>query len=101
MFQFIVNRIFAGRILSGRIRAARNHSGTGDAGRSAARKNSVPRASLYCVWIPAHAGENAPLIRVWIDPSMSLFESQAHVHQPDLAAARAEVEAALIVKGDL
>jgi hypothetical protein len=52
--------------------------------------NSVPRASLYCVWIRAHEGENAPLIRVWIDPSMTMFDSQARVHEPDLAAARAE-----------
>jgi hypothetical protein len=51
--------------------------------------NSVPRPSLYCVWIPAHPGEGAPLIRVWIDPSMTVFESQATVHEPDLAAARA------------
>jgi|HubBroStandDraft_6_1064221.scaffolds.fasta_scaffold223393_2 hypothetical protein len=54
------------------------------------RKNSVPRPSLYCVWIRAHEGKNAPLIRVWIDPSMSMFDSQARVHEPDLAAARAE-----------
>jgi hypothetical protein len=59
------------------------------------RKNNVPRASLYCVWIRAHEGENAPLIRVWIDPSMSMFDSQARVHEPDLAAARAEEQAAL------
>ncbi len=63
------------------------------------RKNSVPRASLYCVWIRAHEGENAPLIRVWIDPSMSMFESQARVHEPDLEAARAEAEAALAHDG--
>ncbi len=54
------------------------------------RKNSVPRASLYCVWFRAQEDENAPLIRVWIDPSMSMFGSQATVHEPDLAAARAE-----------
>ena len=54
------------------------------------RWNSVPYASLYCVWIRAHEGENAPLIRVWIDPSMSMFDSQAKVHEPDLAAARAQ-----------
>ena len=59
------------------------------------RSNRVPRPSLYCVWIRAHEGENAPLIRVWIDPSMSMFESQATVHEPDLRAARAEEEAAL------
>jgi len=54
------------------------------------RKNTVPRPSLYCVWIRAHEGENAPLIRVWIDPSMTGFESQAKVHEPNLEAARAE-----------
>jgi hypothetical protein len=54
------------------------------------RWNSVPRPSLYCIWIRAHEGENAPLIRVWIDPSMTMFDSQARVHEPDLAAARAE-----------
>jgi hypothetical protein len=59
------------------------------------RKKSVPRPSLYCVWIRAHQGENAPLIRVWIDPEMSMFDSQARVHEPDLAAAIAEEEAAL------
>src|SRR5271169_1982245 len=64
------------------------------------RKNSVPRPSLYCVWIRAHEGENAPLIRVWIDPSMSMFDSQAKVHEPDLAAASAEAEAALAHEGN-
>jgi hypothetical protein len=64
------------------------------------RKNSVPRPSLYCVWIRAHEGENAPLIRVWIDPAMSMFDSQARVHELDLAAARAEAEAAFINGGN-
>jgi hypothetical protein len=64
------------------------------------RKNSVPRPSLYCVWIRAHDGENAPLIRVWIDPSMSMFDSQAKVHEPDLAAAQAEAVAALTHEGN-
>ena len=59
------------------------------------RKNSVPRPSLYCVWIRAHEGDDAPLIRVWIDPSMTVFDSQARVHEPDLAAARAETETAV------
>jgi len=64
------------------------------------RKNSVTRPSLYCVWIRAHDGENAPLIRVWIDPSMSMFDSQARVHEPDLAAARAEAQVALSQEGN-
>ena len=55
----------------------------------------VPKESLYCVWIRAQAGENAPLIRVWIDPSMTMFESRAKVHEPDVAAARAESAVAL------
>jgi hypothetical protein len=64
------------------------------------RKNSVPRPSLYCVWIRAHEGENAPLIRVWIDPAMTMFDSQATVHEPDLAAGRAEEEAASVTGGN-
>jgi len=57
------------------------------------RKIRVPQKSLCCVWIRAHAGDNAPLIRVWIDPSMTMFESQVKVHEPDLEAARSEIEA--------
>jgi hypothetical protein len=64
------------------------------------RKNRVPRPSLYCVWVRAHEGENAPLIQVWIDTSMAVFESQAKVHEPDLAAARAEAEEAALQDGD-
>ena len=64
------------------------------------RKNRVPRPSLYCVWIRAHAEENVPLTRVWIDPSMSMFESQAKVHEPDLAAARAEINEPAVHDGD-
>jgi hypothetical protein len=56
------------------------------------RKTAVPRPSLYCVWIRAHEGENAPLIQVWIDPSMTAFDSQAKVNEADLGAARAEAE---------
>jgi hypothetical protein len=63
-------------------------------------RNSVPRPSLYCVWIRAHEAENAPLIRVWIDPDMSMFDSQAKVHEPDLAAARAETQPALTDEGN-
>jgi hypothetical protein len=63
--------------------------------KNSGRKNSVPRPSLYCVWFRAHEGENAPLIRVWIDPSMSIFESQGKVHEADLEVARDEAQAAL------
>ena len=48
----------------------------------------VPRKSLYCVWIRAHEGENAPLVSVWIDPSMMMFESRAKVQESDVEAAR-------------
>lgn len=59
------------------------------------RKTLVPHKSLYCVWIRAHEGDNAPLIRVWIDPSMTMFESQVKVHEPDVEAARAMIQAGL------
>jgi hypothetical protein len=64
------------------------------------RKKRVPRPSLYCVWIRPHEGENAPLIRVSIDSSMSIFASQARVHEPDLAAARAEAKGAAVRDAD-
>jgi hypothetical protein len=64
------------------------------------RRSSVPRPSLYCVWMRAHEGENAPFIREWIDPLMSMFDSQAKVHEPDLAAARAGAETALTPEGN-
>jgi len=62
------------------------------------RKNSVARPSIYCVWIRAHEGENAPLIRVWIDPSMSMFGSQAKMHEPDFEAARNNEQGAFAKK---
>ena len=68
--------------------------------KNAGRKSSVPRPSLYCVWFREHEGENAPLIRVWIDPSMSILESQGKVHEADLAAARAEGQAVHAHEGD-
>jgi hypothetical protein len=59
------------------------------------RNTLVPRKSLYCVWIRAHEGDQAPLIRVWIDPSMTMFESQVKLHEPDVQAARAMIQATL------
>jgi len=50
---------------------------------------------LYCVWIRANQNENAPLIRVWIDPSMKMFELEAKVHEPDIEMASAATQAAL------
>jgi len=63
-------------------------------------KNLVPRHSLYCVWIRAHEGENAPLVRVWIDPSMTMFKSRARLHEPGIALAHAETETALASEND-
>jgi hypothetical protein len=37
---------------------------------------------------------------VWIDPDMSMFDSQAKVHEPDLAAAQAETQPALTHEGN-
>jgi hypothetical protein len=53
-------------------------------------KRIVPRQGLYCVWIRAHDGDDAPLIRVWIDPHMTMFESRVKIHEEDLAALRGE-----------
>lgn len=36
--------------------------------------NRTPRRSLYCIWIRAHEGANAPLVSIWIDPEMKAFE---------------------------
>jgi hypothetical protein len=54
------------------------------------RKNVAPRRGLYCVWIRAHEAGNAPLIQMWIDPSMSTFDSEAKVHEPDFAVSLAD-----------
>jgi hypothetical protein len=54
----------------------------------------TPPQGLYCVWIRAHDGDGAPLIRVWIDPHMTLFESRVKIHEEDLAALRADALAA-------
>jgi hypothetical protein len=48
----------------------------------------VPPQGLYCVWIRAHDGDDAPLIRVWIDPHMTMFESRVQIHEEDMAALR-------------
>jgi hypothetical protein len=33
------------------------------------------RSSLYRVWLPLHNDGKAPLISIWIDPSLCAFES--------------------------
>ncbi|HWZ57055.1 MAG TPA: hypothetical protein VNZ63_13355 [Verrucomicrobiae bacterium] len=62
-------------------------------------ENSATRPGIYCVWIPACPGKETPLIRVWIDPSMSAFESQAATPDRDAAAASRD-EAAQVSLGN-
>ena len=33
------------------------------------------RKGLYCVWVPLHDKGNAPLISIWIDPTMTPFDA--------------------------
>ena len=58
------------------------------------------RPNLYCVWIRAHEGENAPLIQVWIDPTMSQFEAQNGAHVPDQIDVNAEAPVANSIRED-
>jgi hypothetical protein len=55
----------------------------------------VLRESLYCLWIRAHEGEDAPLIPVWIDPSMTTFDTRAKAVEPEAAATPSQIETAL------
>jgi hypothetical protein len=36
--------------------------------------NSATRTGLYRVWVPLHDDGKAPLISIWIDPTMKPFE---------------------------
>jgi hypothetical protein len=56
------------------------------------RNTLEPRRGLHCVWIRANEKENAPLIRVWIDPSMKTFESDADDQAPAATLAPASSE---------
>jgi hypothetical protein len=33
------------------------------------------RKGLHCVWVPAHNDGKAPLISIWIDPTMAPFDA--------------------------
>ena len=59
-------------------------------------KTLVPQKSLYCVWIRAQQGDDVPLLRVWIDASMTMSKSQAKVHEPDVETARALIQEAFL-----
>jgi hypothetical protein len=58
-----------------------------------------PRPGLYCVWIRASEGENAPLVSVWIDPSMAIFESEEEAQQSDDAGGRIMAHGAVLKGG--
>lgn len=38
--------------------------------------NSTNFTKLYCVWVPARDDGNAPLVSIWIDPTMTAIERQ-------------------------
>ena len=39
-------------------------------------QNFTTRPSLYCVGVPLHDDRRAPLVSIWIDPTMTVFERQ-------------------------
>ncbi len=39
-------------------------------------KKFISRPGLYRVWVPLHDDGKAPLISIWIDPTMTAFERQ-------------------------
>jgi hypothetical protein len=41
------------------------------------------RRGLYCVWVPLHNDGKAPLVSIWIDPTMTAFEQ--HPQSGELA----------------
>ena len=63
-------------------------------------KNSAAHPGLYCVWIRAREGEKAPLIQVWIDPSMGMFDSNPKAQETEFAATSAEGQGAVFHEGN-
>ena len=41
-------------------------------------ENRAARPGLHRVWMPLHDNGRAPLISIWIDPTMTAFEPQPH-----------------------
>jgi hypothetical protein len=39
-------------------------------------RNFTTRLGLYRVWVPLHDDGTAPLISIWIDPTMTTFEQE-------------------------
>jgi hypothetical protein len=50
------------------------------------RRNFAPRKGLHSVWIRANENENNPLICIWIDSSMAMFEAGTELRGNDIAA---------------
>lgn len=40
--------------------------------------DNTARQGLYRVWVPLHDDGRAPLISIWIDPTMTAFELEQH-----------------------
>jgi hypothetical protein len=63
------------------------------------REILAPRNALYCVWVRAHEGPTAPLICLWIDPAMTMFESREVALEPDAAGAQSETQVKFAQEG--
>jgi hypothetical protein len=51
-------------------------------------QNFATRPSLYCVWVPLHDDGRAPLVSIWIDPTMTAFERQRRHEDAGLCSVR-------------
>lgn len=49
-------------------------------------ENTNSHRGLYRVWVPLHDDGKAPLICVWIDPSMTGFESEPCTEDAGISA---------------
>ena len=47
--------------------------------------NCTTRTGLYRVWVPLHDDGRAPLISIWIDPTMTAFEQQQGLEEIGLS----------------
>lgn len=47
--------------------------------------NCTTRTGLYRVWVPLHDDGRAPLISIWINPTMTAFEQQQGLEEIGLS----------------
>lgn len=48
--------------------------------------SQAPQASsLYCVWTPRDGNPGSPLVAIWIDTTMAVFESECCAGAPEVA----------------